>query len=113
MSTTPLPSPAEQLNARIDALQRRANDLQREVLLASVKDELENLHTLVGQLSARVQAVRTAGYVFGKDLEPKVSALKGQWPALRSAAQRQLTEQGPRLEGALRPVEARLADLNR
>lgn len=112
MSTSPQPTPAEQLAAKIDDLQRRVNALQKEVLLASLKDELENLDTQAAQWDGRLKALRTAGYVFGNDLEGQVKTLAGQWPALRANAQRQIAEQAPALASALRTLEAQQANLN-
>ncbi len=108
----PTPEETQALTSRIDDLQRRVNDLQREVLLAGVKDALEDLDTLIGQLDKLIGEVRTAGYVFGADLEPGAKALQSQWPGLRANAQRQVTTQAPSLQAALRPVEAQVRDLN-
>ncbi len=112
MSSNAQPTPAQQLAEKVDNLQRRVNDLQKEVLLAKVKDEVENLDTLISQLAGQVQALRTSGYVFGKDLESQAASLKAQWPALRVNAQRQITQQTAPLQAALRTLEAQQSNLN-
>jgi len=112
MSTNPPPDPAQVLADRITALQNRVNSLQAEVVLASLKDDLENLDTLVSQADVLLKEVRTAGYVFGAELELKVKALKGQWPNLRTTVQNQLNQQLPQLQSAFRPLETQMRDLN-
>lgn len=112
MSATPSASPAQQLAAQIDELQRRVNGLQASVLFADVKDELENLDSQAAQWPVRLKSVRAGGYVFGRDLESLVTSLSAQWPSLKAAAQRQITEQGPALASALRTVEAQMTGLN-
>lgn len=105
------PSPAEELAKQISSLQRRIDALQPAVLLAPVKDEVEDLDTSVNSLAGRLGALRAAGYVFRADLEAKAQALKQQWGALRSNAQSQIAQQAPPLQNALKQVEGQMANL--
>ncbi|MBI3760685.1 MAG: hypothetical protein HY260_02320, partial [Chloroflexi bacterium] len=75
-SSTPTPpNPVQELTDRIQAIQWRMNSLQSSVLLSNVKDTVEDLDTTVNGLSARLAAVRAAGYVFDADLDKKAEAL--------------------------------------
>ncbi len=112
MPTDATPAAAE-LSTKINDLDRRIRDLQSEARLAQVADELENLDTALNQMTPRLKEIRELGYVFGHDLEDKVTAAKRQWPALRSGAKAQIAKQAPELQGALKPLEVKLANLKR
>ena len=106
MSASTPPDPAEQLARQIASLNASLNNLQSQVLLSSVKDQLEDLDTTVNGLAGRVSALRTAGYVFEVELDKQARALKQQWPSLRSRAEAQVAAQAPQLQAALRPLES-------
>ncbi|HRE30168.1 MAG TPA: hypothetical protein PK954_26235, partial [Anaerolineales bacterium] len=112
MATDPTPAAAE-LSTKINDLDRRIRDLQSEARLATVADELENLDTALNQMTPRLKEIRELGYVFGHDLEDKITAVRRQWPTLRSGAKAQIAKQGPELQGALKPLEVKLANVKR
>jgi hypothetical protein len=106
-------NPAAELASQVAELDRRVDALQTGVRLADIVDEVDNLDAAVGQLAARVKAVREGGYAYGPDLEERALALAKQWPQRRTSLKAQIAKQAPELEKALRPLEARLAELKR
>jgi hypothetical protein len=97
--------PKEALARKIRSLQRDANDLQKEVRLATHRDRLEDLQTTVSGLAQRVQELRDRDYPFEKELMPKAEDLRDRWPALHDRVAQQVEAERRRLEIELRPVE--------
>lgn len=110
MTTTP--SPLEQLASEINALQTRVNWMQDNVRLKSILDEVEDLQTSVHGMAQRIQELRTQGYVFEKDLEPKAVNFAQQWEKLRSGITSQISLQTLTLQNSLRGLENKLSQLN-
>jgi hypothetical protein len=108
---TPATSPSQQLASEIDALRGRIAALQESVRLSRARDAVEDLQIRAGGLAQRVSGLRSRGYVFEKGLEEQAAALAAQWTQLAPAVQQQLGIQASALLGALRPVEAQLAQL--
>lgn len=106
-------NPAAELASQVADLERRVDALQTGVRLADLVDEVDNLDAVVGQLAVRVKEVRDGGYVYGPELENQALSLAKQWPRRRTSLKAQIAKQAPELEKALRPLEARLAELKR
>ncbi len=92
-------------------MKSQLEDLQRDVRLAGVRDEIEDLDTQVSGLRPCVEALREQGYVFGKGLEAKADGFATQWRSLRPRAVYEIERQAPDLERELRPLEDQLVQI--
>jgi hypothetical protein len=105
-------SPLEEMQKSIAEAQSDLNLLQSGVRLNSIRDEVENIDTLVTSVPLKLQDVRAQGYVFDKTLEPECSALKPQWDLLRPAIFSQISQQSVNLDSDMRAVESLMTQLS-
>ncbi len=106
------PSPAEQLASEINALQTKIGWMQDSVRLKGPLDAVEDLQTNVNNMLLRVAGLRTKGYVFEKELESQASDLSRQWSQLHSPIVTQINIQSSTLQGSLRSIEIKMAQIN-
>jgi len=111
MTTSPTQTSQEQINNRLSSLRRKVQDLQSRARLATTRDRVEDLSTLVFSLLPCVRDLRKQGYVFGKGYETNASSLAGQWRPLRDDVMREIGRQAPQLERELNPLESRLSQV--
>lgn len=70
---------SEELQAEVT----RFNALQNDLMLSSVKADVEDVDSAIAAFTANLENIRARGYVFKSFLEKKVEALAGQWQTLR------------------------------
>lgn len=109
--TTETPSPQEQLKSEITQLQSSVTSLQGRVQLASVRDEVEDLDTLLAALKSRIGTARGRGYVLEKELEARLDSLASQWAKLSPTIQKELKRQAAALAPAMKAIEPRMTTL--
>ena len=78
-SQPPPPSPAEVLAGKIGSLQSQLNSMRSSVLMASLKDEIDDVNTTLNNLPTLIGKIRTAGHVFDADLEKKSDEMRANW----------------------------------
>lgn len=111
MSQETAPDPIQVLQQSIQQAQSDLNSLQNGVRLTNIRDEVEDIETLVSTLPQKLQDVRTRGYVFEKALEPKAVALKPQWDLLRPAILSRINNLSMQLDGEVRGLEPMMMQL--
>ena len=67
MAQQTTPDPMTKLKADMQSAQRKMNDLQAGVRLTNIRDEMEDYEEKSTMLRSKISAIRTKGYVFGKD----------------------------------------------
>jgi hypothetical protein len=105
------PTPQEKLTSLLNSMRFSLNNLQSEVLLASLRDGLEDLDTQINGLPGRIKDLRTRGYVFGKDQDAKAQELRRRWSPVRVNVQSEINRQVPRLQAELSPLEAQFVQV--
>ncbi len=90
---------------KISSLERQAGDLQTAGLLTSLRDSLEDVDTKLSHLPARLQEMRSKGYVFKSYFEDQVAALQDDWPGLRKRVQREIDQRVRDLKDDLERAE--------
>ena len=103
--------PMAKLQADIQTAQGKINNLQTGVRLTSLRDEIEDHETKTGLLQSKVAAVRTKGYVFGRDLENIAEKLRSQWMSISPKVIEQINMQSNLLDIDLRSLEAVMQQL--
>lgn len=110
-SQPPPPSPAEVLADKISSLQSQLNNMRSSVLMASLKDEIDDVNTTVNNLPTLIGRIRTAGHVFDGDLEKKSDEMRANWPQVRDNALGQINSNQYSLQNALQNAESELQNL--
>lgn len=111
MTETSSTDPVAKLQADIQSAQSRINNLQTGVRLTDLRDEMEDFETNTSLLSSKVAAVRTNGYVFGRDMEINAGRLRDQWMAVSPKVIEQINMQSNLLDIDLRSLEAVMQQL--
>lgn len=88
---TPAAGVSQEVQAKLQSLQREFNGLQRSLLLTDVQDDLGSVETTLSLLPAEVEQLRTRGYVFRSFLENKINVLKQQWDTTRTRVTGEIT----------------------
>lgn len=104
-------TPEQQMMERINSLSSNLQSLQSNARLSSVRDNVEDMDTLVNGLRPCVQELRELGYVFGKGFEAKAEGYAAQWNTMRGRILQEIDRQSPLLEQQLGPLEAQLAQV--
>ena len=110
-SQPPPPSPAEVLAGKIGSLQSQLNSMRSSVLMASLKDEIDDVNTTLNNLPTLIGKIRTAGHVFDADLEKQSDEMRANWPQVRDNAQSQINSNQYSLQNALQNAESELQNL--
>lgn len=111
MTETTSQDPMAKLQAGIQSAQGKINSLQTGVRLTYLRDEIEDYETKTSLLQSKVAAVRTKGYVFGKDLENIAEKLRTQWMSISPKVIEQVNMQSNLLDIDLRSLEAVMQQL--
>ena len=104
-------TPQQKMNRRLNSLHSELEQLQSSARLSNVRDNVEDMDTLINGLPPRIQDLRQRGYVFGKGMESKASGLVVQWKPIQEKALKEVQHQVPRLELDLRPLESQVAQV--
>ncbi|MFP3854623.1 MAG: hypothetical protein ACLFWD_10065 [Anaerolineales bacterium] len=97
----PKPTPAE----RLTRLEREYRGLESKVVLAEIKDRVEDLESNVNGTLQQVKDLRNKGYLYEPDLEERALELRKQWAKLRPGLAKEVDDQRGRLEKAKKPVD--------
>jgi len=111
VASAPPPSPAEVLAGKISGLQSQLNSMRSSVLMASLKDEIDDVNTTLNNLPTLIGKIRTAGHVFDADLEKKSDEMRAGWPQVRDNALSQISSNQYSLQNALQNAESELQNL--
>ncbi len=111
MTQEKAPNPLQELKQKISRVQSDVNTLQSGVRLNSIRDEVEDIENLVSTLPQKLQDVRTKGYVFEKELETKVVALRPQWDLLRPSILAKINQHSMQLDTQVRALEPMMLQL--
>ena len=108
------PDPIQEFQQKINELQMEISSLVSKTDLSTIRDDVEDLNTNINMMSEKIKDIRTRGYVFGKDLEPRSSALLAQWtrahPGIAASIDQQsqaLRNQSRGLDGMMLQVTSR------
>ena len=103
--------PVQQNKQEISRLQNEINNLHRDVRLASLRDQVEDLATTIGGFPQRVQNLRARKYAFEKNLEANAGSFTRRWMTLKSSVANEINRQAASLETALIPTESKMTRL--
>lgn len=103
------PSPMDQINSEINALQTRVGWMQDNIRLKSTVDTIEDLQTMVNGLKQFLIQLRSKGYVFEKELESQSADLPLQWAKLYPPIQNQVNLQTSILQTDIRSIEQKMS----
>jgi hypothetical protein len=109
----PTPTPTQQLDSEVSALQMQVNRLEDQARLSDVRDAVEDTQTLIRGLPQRVANLRQGGYAFEKELEDQAADFVRQWGSLYPSVMSQINLQSNSLQIALRSLEGQMAQLGR
>ncbi len=101
----PLSVAAAASNEALQAEVSRFNNLQDEIMLASINDDLEDIESAINTLPTNVENIRARGYVFKSYLEKKVEMLAKQWRELRPRVQAAVQTQARALQADASSVQ--------
>ena len=94
----------EELQAEAD----RFNALQNDLMLSSVKADIEDIDSALAAFAANLENIRARGYVFKSFLEKKVETLAGQWQTLRGQVVQATETQARQLQSDASAVQTAL-----
>jgi hypothetical protein len=98
------PAAVDPIQLEID----RFGALQNDLMLTSIKGDIEDIDSAVAALPANVANIRARGYVFKSYLEKKVETLATQWQGLRANVVQTVETQGRQLQADANSVQAAL-----
>ena len=104
--------PMAKLKADMQSAQRKMNDLQTGVRLTNIRDEMEDYETKTSMLPSKIAAIRTKGYVFGKEFIKRAQNLRSQWVAISPKVLEQVNLHASKLDVDMRTVEATFQQLS-
>ncbi len=107
----PEQSLTEQVKNDIQNLQYSLRDLQTSVRLSGIRDQVEDLGTLVHGMDRRIASLRGRGYAFEKDLEEKAADFEKEWGRIAPDLQEQTEKEADALTRSLRPLERQISQL--
>jgi hypothetical protein len=105
------PSLADQVASDLRSLQSEVSSLHTRVRLSSLRDQVGNLETTATGLPQAVRDLRTAGYVFEKDLEERAADLAQRWARLSPQVSQQIEQQSLILQMGMRPIEEQMQNV--
>lgn len=105
------PTAQEKMNSRLSSVRMKMDTLQSSVRLADIRDQIEDIDTLISGFSSRIKELRDRGYVYGKNMPGKAATMATQWRPIRTSALLEIDRQTPRLEQQLRPFESQVAQV--
>jgi hypothetical protein len=79
----------DEIRERLDRVQSSLADLQEELLLASVKNDIEEITTVLALLPDEIKKLRERGYVFRNFIERKAAVLAKKWEEVRDEVARE------------------------
>jgi hypothetical protein len=106
MTKSAAPDPMEEIRSKISDLQDAWKETQETVLLASVRDEVEDVETRSNRVIDLARSVRERGYAWEKDLEPKCLDYRKRWAGLRPGVVQAIDREAASLKGRTASVEA-------
>ncbi len=112
MAQQTTPDPMTKLKADMQSAQRKMNDLQAGVRLTNIRDEMEDYEVKSTMLRSKISAIRTKGYVFGKDFDSRAQNFRSQWVALSPKVLEQVNLHAGKLDVDMRTVEATFQQLS-
>jgi hypothetical protein len=111
MVQSSVPDPLVKLRTDIQTAQNKMNTLQIGVRLTDIRDQLDDFETKTSMLPSRIAAVRTKGYVFGKNIENRAATMRSDWIALSLKVLEQTNLQSNRLDMDMRALESIMLQL--
>ena len=106
MTQSSVPDPLTKLKTDIQTAQNKVNNLQTGVRLTDIRDQIEDFETKTSMLPSRIAAVRTKGYVFGRNIENRASTLRSDWVGLSLKVLEQTNLHSNRLDMDMRALES-------
>ncbi len=97
--------------ADIVAIQTEVNDLMDDMMLKTVRGELEELETAVGGLERQLGDVRARGYHIESDLEGDIGVLKTQWDRVKGNAEKTVDTQAGLLTTQMQDIQSKMQRL--
>lgn len=105
------PTPQQQLDTDISALQLALKRLQDEAQLNSARREVERLDSEIAGLPGQIAALRNQGYAFEKGLELQAAQIQTEWQGAEASARSEITRQTALLQADLRALEGQMTQL--
>jgi hypothetical protein len=106
MTQSSVTDPLTKLKTDIQTAQNKVNDLQSGVRLTDIRDQIEDFETKTSMLPSRIAAMRTKGYVFGKNIENRASILRSDWVGLSLKILEQTNLHSNRLDMDMRALRS-------
>lgn len=77
----------EELQARIEGLRDKYDDLLDELAMTDVTDELGTTSSTIAGIPGKIEGIRDRGYAYANYLEHKAETLSNQWASIRYEVQ--------------------------
>jgi hypothetical protein len=106
MAKSAAPDPMDEVRSNIRDLQDSWKETQEKVLLAAVRDEVEDVETRSNRVIDLARSVRERGYAWEKDLEPKCLDYRKRWAGLRPGVVQTIDREAASLKARTASVEA-------
>src|SRR5689334_6494943 len=97
-----------QIVARFDALRSRFDTLFTQASLPDLSSAMDTLTADIGKLPGEIASVRSRGYAFASYLEHKAEVLAQNWNALKTDAQRAISDEANRLTSEVNRLRYRV-----
>jgi len=104
-------NPAEEIQNQIQSLEYDLKRLQSSVRLSEVRDQVEDLQTIVNGLDRRLGSLRERGYPFESELEERAADFEKEWSQIEPELKDLIDREARGLERDLRPLEGDLSGL--
>ena len=96
----------QELQRKVESLERDFAALHDDARLASLRDELEDVTSSLGGLPGRLSRLRARGYQFQAFLEDEVTKLERDWRTVRREAESAIEKEVQRLSVAMKRVQS-------
>ena len=110
MTTNAAPA-GEEFQRQLQSLKSDIDTLRGQVALASLRDQVSDLHNGTLGLGQRLKELRGRNYVFEKTLEARAEDMGMRWGTIRGLVDSQLISQSNMLQNDLRSIDAQLPQL--
>ncbi len=104
-------NPIEEIASEISSIQSRMVSLESQARLTNVRDVVEDLQTTINGFSEKIAALRSRGYVFGKDFETRAANFVDQWMQISPNVKNQIERQSSQLQATAMPLRTRTDEL--
>lgn len=109
MTKSAAPDPMEAVRDRMDEIKDSWKETQEKVLLAAVRDAVEDTETRSNRVIDLARGVRERGFAWEKDLEPRCLDYRKRWAGVRPGVVQTIDRESASLKARTASVEAVVA----